>query len=86
MSYKKQELPFERHLPLYHDLLCSETINHSIVYLKAKTKYDELKIEKTEGSIKNVQSRDTGNTGHTRHRRNQSNKHKNTTHHRKRKI
>jgi hypothetical protein len=25
-------------------------------------------LEKTEGAIKNGQSRDTGNTGHTRHR------------------
>jgi hypothetical protein len=28
------------------------------------------KLEKTEGAIKNVQSRDTDNIGHTRHRTN----------------
>ena len=39
----------------------------------------EIKLEKTEGPIKNGQSRDTGNIGHTRHRTNtKENKH-NTT-------
>jgi hypothetical protein len=42
---------------------------------------DEYTLEKTERTIKNWQSRDTGNIGYTRHRT--KTKHKNTTQHRK---
>ena len=41
-------------------------------------------LEKTEGAIKNGQSRDTGNSGYTRHKsKTNKKKHKNTTQHRK---
>ena len=41
---------------------------------------DEYTLEKTEGTIKNLQSRDTGNIGYTRHRTktNKAQKHNST--------